>query len=569
MLKKISKLLNRHDKKLLIALIVFSIVISLVETLAVSIVMPFISVANDFSLIWSNHYLLAIYNFFNMPTAIDFVVSLGVFLFFFYIFRSLINMFYFYMLAKFSEGRYFVISKRLFESYLKLGNQKFNQLNTAHLTKMVINEASYSTQVISSLLFMISEIFVIVFIYTLLLYVDWQSTLILSLVLLVVVGFILKKITRLVKTKGREREVHQRSVYDILSSSFGNFKVIKLFSNEKEVVESFADVSQKFVQTNIIFETSSHVPRLVLDALGFASLSLVVAFLVWKNHTDIASFMPILSLYILALYRLLPSVHRIIVRYNKIMFYSKSIELVHHELKYPSEVLGKEPIEFHQTIGFENVGFTYEEGETVLRGVNLSIQKGESIGVVGESGSGKSTLIDMLIGLNLPTHGNILIDNQKLSIANLVAWRKQIGYIPQSIYLFDGTVGENIVFGRKYDEARLIDILKKVKLWEMFNEKNGVATQVGEGGKLLSGGQRQRVAIARALYSSPDILILDEATSALDHKIEMEIMQEIYTLCQDKTLVIISHNEAILEGCHRVFHVEEKAVKIKNQRVLL
>lgn len=569
MFKKINKLLTKHDKRFLIALVFFSIVVSLVETLSVSIVMPFISVANDFSLIESNHYFSMAYHFFNMDSAVTFILYFGFSLFFFYIFRSLINMFYFYMLAKFSEGRYFIISKRLFETYLYLSNQKFNSLNSAHLTKMIINEASFLTQVISSLLFMISEIFVILFIYALLLYVDWQSTLLLSLVLVVVVGLILRRITRLVKTKGKERELYQRNVYDILSSSFGNFKVIKLFSNENEVVQSFVEVSKKFVETNITFETSSHIPRLVLDALGFSLLSLVVALLVWQHQANISSFMPILSLYLLALYRLLPSVHRLIVGYNKIMFYSKSIELVHTEFHYEREKLGRGLISFKNVIQFKNVGFYYEKDNYVLMNINFTIQKGDTIGIIGESGSGKSTLVDMLIGLNLPIQGEIKIDEAQLCINNLVSWREQIGYIPQSIYLFDGTVADNILFGRTYNKQRLIEILEKVKLWEMLEDKNGLDTLVGEGGKLLSGGQKQRVAIARALYSSPDILVLDEATSALDKKIEMEIMKEIDVLCRDKTLIIISHNEAILEHCHKILKVENQGVSIRYQKEML
>ena len=345
-----------------------------------------------------------------------------------------------------------------------------------------------------------------------------------------------------------------------MSSSFGNFKIIKLFSNERKIVGNFTDVSKKLVHSNIIFETSSHIPRLLLDALGFALLSLLVAFLVWRYDADISTFMPILSLYILALYRLLPSVHRIIVRYNKIMFYSQSVELIYNELAYDREVLGKESLAFKNSIIFKNVDFSYDNGDKILDTINLSIKKGESIGIIGESGSGKSTFIDILIGLNLPTNGTILIDNQKLTRQNLISWRKQVGYIPQTIYLFDGTVGENIVFGREYNQERLIDILQKVNLWELFNGKDGLDTQVGEMGKLLSGGQQQRIAIARALYSSPDILVLDEATSALDLKIEQSIMKEIYALCKDKTLIIISHNENILKECNTI-------LKVQNQRV--
>ena len=561
MLKKINSLLSTHDKKFLIGLIFFSIFISLIETMAVSIIMPFISVASDFSLIETNFYFKKIYEFFSISSPIDFVAWFGLGLFFFYILRSLINTFYFYMLSKFSEGRYYFMSRRLFDTYLHLDNQQFNRLNSAHLTKMIVNEASYFTQVISSLLFMISEVFVILFIYSILLYVDWQSTLFLTLVLGFVVGLLMRKITKLIKTKGNKREQYQKSVYDILSSSFGNFKVIKLFSNEKEVLNSFLDMSNKFVETNILFQTSSHIPRLVLDALGFASLSFVVSYLVWKNGADISTFMPILSLYILALYRLLPSLNRIMTHFNKITFYAKSIELVYDELEYKKELLGKEIIGLKNQIEFKHVTFSYVKGEEVLKNINLSISKNKKIGIIGESGSGKSTFVDMILGLNLPSSGEIKIDNQTLSMKNISSWRKEIGYIPQSIYLFDGSIANNIVFGREYNEEKIVELLKKVKLWDTLQDNEH--TEVGESGKLLSGGQRQRVAIARALYDNPDILVLDEATSALDPKIEREIMKEIYALSEDKTLIIIAHNQAVLEGCDRVFEVVDKSVRVK------
>ena len=278
MLKKINSLLSKHDKKFLLGLVFFSIFISFIETIAVSIIMPFISVASDFSLIETNKYFNILYEFFNMKSDIDFIVWFGLVLFFFYMLRSLINIFYFYMLSKFSEGRYYFMSKQLFETYLHLGNQQFNQLNSAHLTKMIVNEASYLTQVIASLLFMISEVFVILFIYSILLYVDWKSTLFLSLVLGLLIGILMQKIRKLIKTEGLEREEYQKNIYNILSSSFGNFKVIKLFSNEKEVLNNFLDVSNKFVKTNIIFQTTSHIPRLILDAIGFASLSFLVTY---------------------------------------------------------------------------------------------------------------------------------------------------------------------------------------------------------------------------------------------------------------------------------------------------
>jgi len=557
MLPKIKKLLSTKEKRYLVILVLFSIVISLIETFAVSILMPFIAVASDLEKLETNKYLAYIYHLLGIGSPIMFVVYFGIFLSIFYLFRAGFNLYYHYMLSRFSEEVYFSVSRELFSKYLGLSYQAFNRLHTAHLTKMIVNEASYFAQVISSLLVMISEFFVIVFIYTILLYVDWAGTLILSSILVIVVGLMLRRITLLIKRKGKEREVYQRQMYDILAASFGNFKVIKLFADKEKTVGSFTKAVRRLTHSNIVFETSSHIPRLLLDGMGFALLSLMVVFLVWRYQADISTFMPILSLYILALYRLLPSVHRIIIRYNKVMYYAEAIEQVSRELSYAEEHLGSQEIVFTREISLKKVSFSYGNNR-VLKSINMCIQRGSSIGIVGESGSGKSTLVDLIIGLNLPSEGAIYIDDISLNLDNIVSWRKRIGYIPQHVYLFDGTVAENITFGRAYDEQKLIQLLKQVRLWDFLMQRDGLATSIGERGKLLSGGQRQRVAIARALYEDPDVLVLDEATSALDKKIEQEIINEIYDLAQKKTLVIISHNEELLDRCDEVYRVKEK-----------
>jgi ABC-type multidrug transport system fused ATPase/permease subunit len=148
-----------------------------------------------------------------------------------------------------------------------------------------------------------------------------------------------------------------------------------------------------------------------------------------------------------------------------------------------------------------------------------------------------------------------------LSSKNLSSWRGHFGYIPQSVYLFDGTVGENVAFGHEIDEQKAIESLKQANIWEFLKAKDGLNTKVGESGVMLSGGQKQRIAIARALYRNPDILVLDEATSALDDETEAKIMDEIYEVAKDKTLIIIAHRLSTIRRCEKVYKIENGEIK--------
>lgn len=165
-------------------------------------------------------------------------------------------------------------------------------------------------------------------------------------------------------------------------------------------------------------------------------------------------------------------------------------------------------------------------------------------------------MVDLIIGLYRPSAGEICVDGVPLTFENIKSWRAKVGYIPQHVYLFDSSVAENVVFGREYDEERLISVLRQAGIYEILQQKEGLATQVGEGGNLFSGGQKQRIAIARALYGNPEILVLDEATSALDMQTEAMIMESIYAASQQKTLLIIAHRLSTIEQCESVYRLK-------------
>lgn len=556
MFYKLNSLLTKRDKQFLLGLFFFSIIISIIETAGIALIMPFISLATDFSLIHSQKYYQVFFDFFSFEKEINFVITFGIILIFFYIFRSGINFLYFHMLARFTQGRYHLLAYRLFENYMGMPYQEFVKKNSSTLTKSIVNEAANLTQLISSVLFMMSELFIVLFIYGMMLWVNYKITLLLTAILIINAIFMLKTVSIKIKKAGSKRADLQKTFYEIINRSFGNFKLFKLHSNEKEIMQEFARASYGFANANITNATLSHFPRLFLEAISFGLIIFIVTYLVWKYENDISALLSMISMFILALYRLMPSVNRIMSSYNQILFNKKALSIVHNDLMYNSEELGEVKITFESHLKLQDISFEYNDGNPVLQRLNLNIHKGEKVAFIGESGSGKSTLVDLIMGLYKPKEGFIEIDGVVLEDMNIKSWRNKIGYIPQSIYLFDATVGENVAFEKEIDKQKVDICLKKAKIYDFLQSKEGQDTLVGEGGVMLSGGQKQRIAIARALYTDPEILVLDEATSALDTETEKQIMNEIYAISKERTLLVIAHRLSTVDQCDRIYHIK-------------
>ncbi len=566
MIAKLRSLLTKRDKKALLLLLLFSILVSIVETIGIGIIMPFISVASDFTKVDTNHYLAFFYHLLGFKTSLNFVVVFGILLIIFYIFRAILNLSYFYALNRFSQGRYHLLAYRLFENYMGMEYKNFIDKNSSHMAKNIINEANNLVQLISAVLFMMSEVFVLILIYSMLLYVNWKMTLLLTFFLGINVILLKLFISTKIKKAGIEREKFQQKFYEIIHKSFGNFKIIKLKSKDKEVLDQFNNASYGFAKSNIKNQTLSQFPRLFLEMIGFSLVSIIVVYLVLKYHTDIKAALPILMVFVIGLYRLMPSVNRIFTSYNQILFFNQSLNIIHNEFIYEPEELGDEKIDFQKEIKLLGVSFSYLQNKPVLKDINLTIKKGEKIGIIGASGSGKSTLIDIIIGLYKPERGNILIDSTLLNEQNIKEWRKKVGYIPQSIYLQDGDIAENVALSKEIDEKRVKKVLKQANILEFLETHHkGIHTEVGENGIKLSGGQKQRIAIARALYDNPEVLVLDEATSALDNETEKKIMEEIYEMSEGKTLMIIAHRLSTIEKCQKIYKMENGEIKVREK----
>ncbi|ECP7275627.1 ABC-type lipopolysaccharide transporter PglK [Campylobacter jejuni] len=561
MLKKLFFILSKEDKNFLFFLLMFSVFVSFIETFAISLVMPFITLASDFSYFDRNKYLISLKEYLNIPV-FEIIVYFGVGLVIFYVFRALLNAYYFHLLARFSKGRYHAIAYKVFSKFLNINYEKFTQKNQSEILKSITGEVYNLSTMISSFLLLMSEIFVVFLLYALMLLINYKITLFLSIFMALNAFILVKILSPIIKKAGLRREEAMKNFFEILNTNLNNFKFIKLKTKEDGVLNLFKVQSEAFSKANITNESVAAVPRIYLEGIGFCVLIFIVVFLVLKNESDISGILSTISIFVLALYRLMPSANRIITSYHDLLYYHTSLDIIYQNLKQEEENLGEEKLSFKQELKICNLSFGYEGKKSLFENLNLNIKKGEKIAFIGESGCGKSTLVDLIIGLLKPKEGQILVDNEQLNTNNVKNYRQKIGYIPQNIYLFNDSIAKNITFGDAIDEEKLSKVIKQANLEHFIkNLPCGVQTKVGDGGSNLSGGQKQRIAIARALYLEPEILVLDEATSALDTQSEAKIMDEIYKISKDKTMIIIAHRLSTITQCDKVYRLEHGKLK--------
>ena len=552
---KIKTLLSFKDKKTLLILLIMSFFLSLIEIVGIAAIMPFISIASDPTLIHSNQYYSSMYDFFSISNNQEFIILFGVFLIIFYFFRGFYIIFHGYLVSRFAMKKYHDFVVKLFSNYIYMPYQTFVNHNSATLSKTIMTEAAHVSFLVQNFLQLLSELVIIVLIYGILLLVDLKMTIVLTVVLSIKVYFLMKIVSKKIKKEGEKRATLQDEFYRKINATLGNFKVLKFISNQGDVIKEFRNISNQFKDVYSSNSILQLIPRNVLETLGFSILIFIVVYVVGFEN-NIKSVIPIISMYALAMYRILPATTRVINSYNNIIFYAPSLNIVYNDISMKYQREYENDISFSNFIIVSNLSFKYKS-ENIIKNLNLKIQKGQKVAFIGESGSGKSTLVDLICGIYRPDEGKILIDGVELNNSNIVSWRKKIGYIPQSIYLFDGTIAENITFGREYNKDKLIEVLKQANIYDTLVTKNGLHTMVGEGGIQLSGGQKQRIGIARALYGDPEILVLDEATSALDTQTEKAIMDEIYKISGDKTLMIIAHRLSTIEKCDIKIDLDE------------
>jgi ATP-binding cassette subfamily B protein len=378
---------------------------------------------------------------------------------------------------------------------------------------------------------------------------------------------------RRLEQNSRHISKEQNQVVKSLQEGLGAIRDVLLDGSQKlycDVYRKAVIQLQKSLGENAFI---NQAPRYVMEALGMILIALFVL-VISRNSAGVVSALPTLAMLALGAQRLLPLMQQLygnwsVVIGNKAVL-ADVLELLEQPLPPGWDQPEPEPLFFRDEISIENLFFRYGDVEPwVLEGVNLKIKKGSRIGIVGSTGTGKSTLLDLLMGLLDPVRGEILVDGQSVTREQRRAWQRSVAHVPQSIYLADSTIEENIAFGIPYeliDHHRVREAAEQACISDFIESRpGGYKVVVGERGIQLSGGQRQRIGIARALYKRASVLIFDEATSALDSETEDAVMQAIDSLSSDLTLFIIAHRLTTLKKCDMI--VKLKSGKIVQQPV--
>jgi ATP-binding cassette, subfamily B, bacterial PglK len=553
------RLFTRRDKKIIGTLLIASILVSIVETIGVSAVMVFVSVATNFGAIQNNFYFSKAYLFLGCSQPRDFILILGFVLLLFYGFRMILNAVHIYYTNKFSQMRQHHFATRMFHKFLLLNYKDFVTKNPAKMHQIIIGYSANVTQIISAILSIFAESLTVACIYVMLFIVNWKMTLVLTFLLSAKILFIIKLFSGRIRAAGKKSQKFSLMLGKAYSETYGNYKFLKLLADEGLVRDRFSFAGKELAQANTINTVWQALPRYVLETIGFSILISVMLYVIYR-YNNASSIIPIVSMYALAFYRFLPSVNKIMMGYNQIMFNKHVPKPIYEFLQYDFEKLENKAVSFNHCIKLEHVAFAYTEKSRVFFDATLTIFKGHRVGFIGESGAGKSTIADIVMGLFSPDKGSLFVDSQLITTDQMRAWRKKIGYIPQSIYLFDGSVANNITCGRPFEKHKVITALKMACIYDFLLTKDGIETIVGEGGIRFSGGQKQRIAIARALYDDPEVLVLDEATSSLDNETEEDIMNEIYVVSRNKTLIIIAHRLTTIEQCDKIYKIYKGTV---------
>ena len=322
------------------------------------------------------------------------------------------------------------------------------------------------------------------------------------------------------------------------------------------------------------------MPRPLFEAVCVCALLTVVGVKIFRG-VELQYFIPVLSAFAIAAFRLLPSFGRLTAFINDIIYYSPAVENVYNDIrevdelqkKYANRFIDKSEINIEKCILVDNISFSYpSENKPILKNASVRIDKNKSVAFIGPSGSGKTTLADIILGLLEPQEGHIYADNIDIN-DKPYGWHKLLGYIPQTIYLTDDTIRENVLFGMPADEKsdeRVWKALEDAQLAEFVRGlERGLDTVIGERGVRLSGGQRQRIGIARALYSEPKVLVLDEATSALDTETETAVMEAIDGLRGSRIMIIIAHRLTTIRNCDEVYEIKNGTITIRDKEEVL
>jgi ATP-binding cassette subfamily B protein len=350
-----------------------------------------------------------------------------------------------------------------------------------------------------------------------------------------------------------------------LQEGLGGIRVVLIDGTQSFYSDAFRNANRLLRRAQASNVFIAGCPRFIVEFLAIAIIS-TLSYLYISTSDGFTKAIPAIGVIVLGAQRMLPMLQQLYGAWSSIQGnHASALEVQElYEQKLNSNLITSNEgiIKFDKQIQLVNVSFGYDEGAPLLiKGINLDIKRGERVGFIGKTGSGKSTILDIIMGLIDSTSGGLYIDGILVNAANKRSWQDQIAHVPQSIFLADASINENIAFGiprDKIDIGRVRMVAKQAELSSVIESwPDKYQTIVGEQGVRLSGGQRQRIAIARALYKQANVIIFDEATSALDGQTEDMVMNAINGLSKDLTILIVAHRIGTLSKCTQIIDLDK------------
>ena len=461
---------------------------------------------------------------------------------------------------------------KLINSFQSFSYLRYLDKNSADYVHSINNLSSDFQSNIKSILYILSEIIVVIAI-SVILGLSNFTLLALSFIIFGIFGIFFdlvfgKKLIRY----GKEDNIHSSGLIKTILETVNNFKIIKIYNLKKFFLDKLIFHQTNFIKIRINLEIIKIIPKYIIELIVITIITLSsLYFLIFLKYETV-ELISILGLFGVAAIRLLPSLSLIISQYANLRKVRNSTSLLYKDTIVDNNDPKTNSLENNHEINLtnfnhlkiNNLSFKYNKSENfVIQNLNLEINKGDKIGIIGESGVGKSTLIDIILGLLSPTSGKIFINNYEIDEVKK-QWQAKISFIPQDLCLIDDTLIKNIALGKDDSEIEINKIQKSIeksKLTTLVDQRvNHLEMHIGERGLKISGGQKQRIALARLFYFDKEFVILDEATSALDSETEDELINDIYESLSNKTLIIISHKEKNLAKCNRVIRIEKNKI---------
>ncbi|MCG5541871.1 MULTISPECIES: ABC transporter ATP-binding protein [unclassified Halorhodospira] len=568
--RKIRDLLDARERRNAVVLFGMMLVMGLLEAVGVASVMPFIAVVSNPEVVETNNYLNAVYTGLGFTSTDTFLIFLGGGVFVLVVGSLAFKAVTHWAMARFTHMRNHTISSRLLRGYLGRPYSFFLNRHSADLGKSVLSEVG---QVINNALMpavnLLAHGIVAFFLIALVVAVNPVVAMVAVLVLGGAYGLIYWVLRRYIGRIGALRVKANQERFQVAQEALGGIKDVKVLGLENGYIRGFAGPASRFARVQATNQIINQVPQFALQGLVLGGMIVLLLVLLAAEGGELSNVLPLIALYAFAGTRLMPALQQVYGALAKLRFGQPALEALHRDL-VETEQAGvsanakvraetDEVLPLTESIALDGIVYTYPQAEQpALNHLSLTIPARTTVGLVGSTGAGKTTAVDLILGLLEPQQGHLMIDSQPVSGEGLRAWQRNIGYVPQSIFLTDDTVAANIAFGvspERIDPAAVERAARIAELHDFVVSEmpQGYDTLVGERGVRLSGGQRQRIGIARALYHDPEVLVLDEATSALDNLTEKAVMDAVHNLGNRKTIIMIAHRLSTVRECDRIY----------------